>query len=59
MAVKKEKASVRTFSKAQLMTSKRYRDKTDLVDALLIDGKTYTMDEVDEIIENFLKGKVN
>ena len=31
------------FSKSQLVQSSKYRDKRDLVDALLVDGKKYTL----------------
>lgn len=30
----------------------------DLIGALLEDGKTYTLNEVDALIEKFMKGKV-
>lgn len=46
------------FSKKQIVTSKRYRSNVDLLNAVLKDKKTYTLKEVDEIIENFKKGKV-
>lgn len=59
MAESKAKTNVPTFKKSQLMASKRYQNKVDLVDALLSDDKEYTLDEVDKIIDNFLKGKVN
>ena len=58
MAESKAKTNVPTFTKAQLMASKRYQNKVDLVDALIADGKVYTLDEVDKIIDSFLKGKV-
>lgn len=46
------------FKKEQIIASDRYADKKDLVNALLDDGKTYTLDMVDEQIDKFLKGKV-
>ena len=46
------------FSKAQILASARYRVRKDLVDALLDDSKKYTMKQVDELIEEFMKGKV-
>ncbi|WP_276950566.1 hypothetical protein [Acetatifactor muris] len=52
-----EKAESR-FSKEQLLVSKRFRDKEDLVNALLEDGKLYTMRSVEERIEKYKKGKV-
>jgi len=46
------------FSKKQIVSSKRYRNNVDLLNAVLKDNKTYTLKEVDEIIEKFKKGKV-
>lgn len=46
------------FSKAQILASAKYRVRRDVVDALLDDGKKYTMKQVDELIDNFMKGKV-
>ena len=46
------------FTKAQLVASQRYVHRRDLIGALLEDGKTYTLNEVDALIEKFVKGKV-
>lgn len=46
------------FSKAQLVASQKYANRRDLIGALLEDGKTYTLNEVDALIEKFMKGKV-
>lgn len=46
------------FSKSQLVSSDKYRNRRDLVDALLNDDEKYTMEQVDKMIENFMKGKV-
>ena len=46
------------FSKEQLLAAKRFRDKRDLVNALLNDGELYTMKSVEERIEKYKKGKV-
>lgn len=42
----------------QLVASQRYAHRRDLIGALLEDGKTYTLNEVDALIEKFMKGKV-
>ena len=47
------------FTKAQLMTSNRNASRKDLIGALLDDTETYTCKQVDELIEKYLKGKVN
>lgn len=46
------------FSKAQISEALKYRDRKDLVCALLDDDKTYTMEQVDEMIYKFMRGKV-
>ena len=57
MADKKATGAV-AFTKVQLRASKRYAEKQDLINALLEDDKTYTIDEVDALIEKYLKGTV-
>ena len=46
------------FSKSQLIKSKKYKDKVDLLMALLTDGKNYTAEEVDKLIDDFTKKEV-
>lgn len=46
------------FRKEQIVVSKTYRNQRDLVDALLEDGKTYTIATVDNLIETYQKGTV-
>lgn len=46
------------YTKSQLAEAGRYREKRDLVEALLEPGRTYTMAETDEIISNYMKGRV-
>lgn len=48
----------RKFSKEQILASARYAGKRDLVDALLENGKSYTIVTVDNMIEKYKKGKV-
>lgn len=45
------------FKKSSFLDSKKY--KKDLINALLEDDGEYTISEVDTIIDNFRKGKVN
>ncbi len=47
-----------TFTKQQLLASNRYRHQRDLLEALLQDGGTYSLAEVDARINKFLKEKV-
>lgn len=46
------------FSKEQLTASKRFRDRRDILEALLVTGELYTVKAVEEKIENYMKGKV-
>ena len=54
----KKTAEAAVFTKAQLLISKKYAEKRDLISALLEDGKTYTADQADALIEKYLKGTV-
>lgn len=47
-----------TFTKDKILTFKRYGNRIDLLTVLLDDSKAYTTDEVDALIDNFMKGKV-
>lgn len=47
-----------TFTKVALVNSKRFRDKRDIVSALLKDGVEYTVSEVETMIAKYMKGKV-
>lgn len=55
---KTEKTAVRKFTKKQLLASKRFSDKKDLINALLSENKMYSIEEADKRITEFLKGKV-
>lgn len=46
------------FTKEQILASSRYRNRRDLVDALLDKDKKYTIEAVDKAINDFMKGKV-
>ena len=46
-----------TYKKEQLVASKRYANRRDIIMALLEDGKAYTLNEVDGLIEKYKKGK--
>lgn len=47
------------FSKAKVLTLNRYVGRRDLLAQLLKDGKDYTLDQADALIQNFMKkGKV-
>lgn len=46
------------FEKSQLLGSAKYAKRRDLLNSLLKDGEKYTFSQVDELVENFMKGKV-
>lgn len=52
------KGAIATYTKDQLAASKRYANRRDIISALLVDGETYTLDEVEALIDKFMKGKV-
>ena len=46
------------YSKQQLLTFQRYAARRDLLEALLKDDESYTHDQVQNLIDDFMKGKV-
>ena len=50
--------SVLQFSKEQLVKSNKYENRRDLLNALLKNDTKYTLEQVDKIIESFMKGAV-
>lgn len=56
--VKTTKTAEPTFSKQQLVKSRRYAMHRDVISALLNDEERYTFAEVDKKINVFLKGEV-
>lgn len=47
------------FNVSQILSSKRYEGKKDILCVLLDAEEKYTFDEVDKKIDKFMKGKVN
>ena len=45
-----------TFTKDQLVKSKKYVHRRDALSALLEDGKSYSFDEVDNTLKQFDEG---
>ena len=60
MATKKGAAAAEApaFEKKQLAACQDFREQTDLVNALLEDGKLYTKDDAKCLVNKFLKGQV-
>jgi len=57
-AVSEETVKTTTFSKEQISSSVRYKDRKDLVNVLLNNNEMYSFDEVDSLINKFMRGKV-
>lgn len=53
---KDEEATVQVpaFSKQQILAAKKYVERRDLLSVLLADDKSYVLDEVDKLIDEFL-----
>lgn len=47
------------YPKEQIISSKKYENRRDALGVLLKDGKEYTFEDVDSLLEKFMKGKVN
>lgn len=56
--IQKDHAAAAAYSKAQLMASQRYAAQRDLLAALLEEDKTYTHDQVETLVNSYLKGEV-
>ena len=46
------------FTKEQILKSVMFENRRDLLTALLVDDKTYTLDAVNKILDKYMKGKV-
>ncbi len=46
-------AETAVYTKAQVLASKKYSDESDLVNAVLDEAKTYSLAEVNTLIENY------
>ena len=53
-APKKKKQEEPKFTKAHILTMKRYVERRDLLSVLLDDAGLYAHDEVEAIIDNFM-----
>lgn len=58
MTEKKRAKTAQAFSREQILESKLFQDRRDLLGAILEDGKIYTIAQVESQIEQFLKGTV-
>lgn len=60
MATKKTESKQEVlFTKEQILASNKYANKKDVCNTVIPDNFHGTLNEVDVLIENFMKGKVN
>lgn len=60
MVTKQEKEAPQAagYTKDQIVQSSRFAQHRDVVSAFLEDGKTYTLQQVEDVINDFLKKEV-
>ena len=60
MAAKKQKNKQENgFTKEQILASKKYSDKKDILGVILCDNRVYTDEQINSLLDKFMKGKVN
>lgn len=47
------------FTKEQILSSAKYSNRRDALNVVLSSDKTYTHEQVDSLLNKFMKGKVN
>ncbi|MCB6265533.1 hypothetical protein LI208_09770 [Longicatena sp. 210702-DFI.1.36] len=50
--------AVSKYSKEQILASNKYYNRHDVINALWTDGSEKSIEEVDDMIEKFMKGMV-
>ena len=58
MATKTKKDDEVLYSKEQIISSKKYSNRKDILNVLLKDDEEYSFSKIDEIIENFMNKEV-
>lgn len=58
MATKTKKDDEILYSKEQIISSKKYSNRKDILNVLLKDDEEYSFSRIDEIIENFMNKEV-
>ncbi len=53
-----EPVKAAVFSKEQLLAAERFRGRRDIVNALLAEGGQYTIAEVEQLIEKYMRSKI-
>ena len=47
------------FTKEQILQSKKFKNRIDVIKVILQDNKSYTLEEVQKEIDKFMKRRVN
>jgi len=58
MATKTKKDDEVLYSKEQIIASKKYSNRKDILNVLLKDDEEYSFSKIDEIIEEFMNKEV-
>jgi len=58
MATKTKKDDEVLYSKEQIIVSKKYSNRKDILNVLLKDDEEYSFSRIDEIIEEFMNKEV-
>ncbi|EUB33230.1 MULTISPECIES: hypothetical protein [Fusobacterium] len=58
MATKTKKDDEILYSKEQIIASKKYSNRKDILNVLLKDDEEYSFSKIDEIIEEFMNKEV-
>lgn len=58
MAAKTKKDDEILYSKEQIIASKKYSNRKDILNVLLKDDEEYSFSRIDEIIEEFMNKEV-
>lgn len=53
-----EEKQIKKHSKSSLIVSEKYKNRKDLLSVVLADNKLYGFEEVDKMVDDFMKGKV-
>ena len=59
MAKKIKEKQESKFTKQQILAASKYNNRRDALNAILVDGESYSISEVNSLLDKFLKGKVN
>ncbi len=53
-----EKPAVSAYTKEQICSSERFRDNRDILTALLAPEQTYTLQDIETILQDFKQAKI-